>query len=273
MDIDWIIVGAQIVNFVALVWLLHRFLYEPIVNAISAREHALQQRFERAESLQAGAAAERARYETKRAELDDTREQFLQHAREEAQQRLTTMLDEAEAEARAARTRLARQLDAERRELEQSLQAGAIDQAGKASELLLRELAGRSVADGVIDAFAEQLRAPVPSEEGASVPSESDAPSSAVALPDVTPPLTLRTSFAADGEQRARLRGMLERATGKKLTDGDVEFVHDETLVIGVELHFDGSVLAWHARRLLDGWEADALRSIATTAEGSRGDV
>ena len=38
MLIDWFTVGAQAVNFIILVWLLKRFLYKPILNAIDARE-------------------------------------------------------------------------------------------------------------------------------------------------------------------------------------------------------------------------------------------
>ena len=38
MLIDWFTVGAQVLNFVVLVWLLKRFLYKPVLNAIDARE-------------------------------------------------------------------------------------------------------------------------------------------------------------------------------------------------------------------------------------------
>ena len=34
MLIDWFTVAAQVVNFLILVWLLKRFLYQPILNAI-----------------------------------------------------------------------------------------------------------------------------------------------------------------------------------------------------------------------------------------------
>ena len=38
MLIDWFTVGAQALNFIILVWLLKRFLYKPILNAVDARE-------------------------------------------------------------------------------------------------------------------------------------------------------------------------------------------------------------------------------------------
>lgn len=252
MDIDWIIVLAQIANFAALVWLLHRFLYEPIVNAISARETALQERFDEARTLQTDAAEQRQRYEAKRADLEETRAQYLQAAREEAQQTLASLLEEAQREARTARTRLAQQLDVERREMEHGLQEGIIRQAGAASESLLRQLAGRSVADGIIDAFAEQLGAKQSLR--------------------VVAPVEVRTSFAPDEGQRARIRTILQSVVGADLSADDVRFVHDESLVLGLELHYDGSVVSWHARRMLDEWEMDALERIAADGGGGAAD-
>ena len=38
MLIDWFTVGAQVLNFLILVWLLKRFLYKPVIDAIDARE-------------------------------------------------------------------------------------------------------------------------------------------------------------------------------------------------------------------------------------------
>ena len=38
MQIDWFTVAAQTINFLVLMWLLKRFLYKPILNAIAARE-------------------------------------------------------------------------------------------------------------------------------------------------------------------------------------------------------------------------------------------
>ena len=38
MLIDWFTVGAQTLNFLILVWLMKRFLYKPVLDAIDARE-------------------------------------------------------------------------------------------------------------------------------------------------------------------------------------------------------------------------------------------
>ncbi len=60
MLIDWFTVGAQALNFVVLVWLLKRFLYRPVLDAIDAREAAhrpADRRRRGARSERRGAAA------------------------------------------------------------------------------------------------------------------------------------------------------------------------------------------------------------------------
>ena len=50
MLIDWFTVSAQIVNFLILVWLLQRFLYRPILDAIDAREQRVAAALTKAEA-------------------------------------------------------------------------------------------------------------------------------------------------------------------------------------------------------------------------------
>ena len=38
MQIDWLTVAAQILNFLVLAWLLKRFLYRPVIDAMTQRE-------------------------------------------------------------------------------------------------------------------------------------------------------------------------------------------------------------------------------------------
>ena len=55
MLIDWFTVGAQALNFLILVWLMKRFLYKPVLNAIDAREKRIAA--ELSDAVGAGGAA------------------------------------------------------------------------------------------------------------------------------------------------------------------------------------------------------------------------
>ena len=59
MLIDWFTVGAQVLNFLILVWLLKRFLYKPILDAIDAREERIAAELADADAKKAEAQKER----------------------------------------------------------------------------------------------------------------------------------------------------------------------------------------------------------------------
>lgn len=88
--IDWFTVIAQVINFLILVWLLKRFLYKPILNAIDAREKRV--------------ADELANADTKKAEAEKEKEEF-KHKNEEFDQQRSALLNKAKEDAKAERQR------------------------------------------------------------------------------------------------------------------------------------------------------------------------
>ena len=77
MLIDWFTVGAQVVNFIILIWLLKRFLYRPILTAIDTREQRIAAELADAATKQLQATQERTTFENKRQALD---QQYLARA-------------------------------------------------------------------------------------------------------------------------------------------------------------------------------------------------
>ena len=70
MLIDWFTVIAQVVNFLILVWLLKRFLYHPILDAIDAREQRIAKELADAAKKMAAAEKERDEFQHKKSELE-----------------------------------------------------------------------------------------------------------------------------------------------------------------------------------------------------------
>ena len=70
MLIDWFTVGAQALNFIILVWLLKRFLYRPVLDAIDAQRAADRQKLADADAKTVAAQKERDEFQRKNAEFD-----------------------------------------------------------------------------------------------------------------------------------------------------------------------------------------------------------
>ena len=95
MLIDWFTVGAQALNFVILVWLMKRFLYKPILNAIDAREKRIATELADADSKKAEAQKERDEFQHKNEEFDQQRAALLSKATGEAKAERQRLIDEA----------------------------------------------------------------------------------------------------------------------------------------------------------------------------------
>jgi F-type H+-transporting ATPase subunit b len=80
MLIDWFTVGAQVLNFLVLVWLLKRFLYRPILHAIDAREQRIAHALADADAKQAEAIWERDELRQKNEAFDRQRAALLAEA-------------------------------------------------------------------------------------------------------------------------------------------------------------------------------------------------
>ena len=93
MLIDWFTVSAQALNFFILVWLLKRFLYQPILDAIDAREKRVASELESAASTMKEANEARDKYQKNNSDLLRDRESILEKATQEAGTERQRLLD------------------------------------------------------------------------------------------------------------------------------------------------------------------------------------
>ncbi|TFH06225.1 MAG: F0F1 ATP synthase subunit B, partial [Methanosarcina sp.] len=93
--IDWFTVVAQVINFLVLVWLMKRFLYVPILNAIDTREERISTELASADANKAEARKEQEEFKRKNEEFDRQRAALLNKAREEAKNEHQQLLEEA----------------------------------------------------------------------------------------------------------------------------------------------------------------------------------
>src|ERR1700689_4732222 len=103
MLINWFTVGAQLINFLILVWLLKRFLYKPILNAIDAREKGIATQLAEANAKMAEAQQERATFQQKNEAFDQEQAALRKKVTDEANAERQRLLDEGRKEADALR--------------------------------------------------------------------------------------------------------------------------------------------------------------------------
>jgi F-type H+-transporting ATPase subunit b len=247
--IDRFTVAAQVVNFLVLVWLLRRFLYRPIVDAMETRQRRIDDEVAEADRLRAEASAERARLQAEADRFDDELRRRERRAREELEATGRAQLTQARAELDQLQ---AQWRDAVRRE-EASflalLRQRTGEQVVEVVRRTVRDLADAPLEQLVIERFLDRLEALAPGDRAALV-------TAARADRDR---LRLRTAFELPESLRDRVATAVERALGRRFA---LRFEVAPPLLAGVELCAGGRTLAWTFDDHLDALEqavAEAL--------------
>ena len=121
MLIDWFTVIAQVINFLILVWLLKRFLYRPVLDAIDAREKRIASALADADAKKTEAEQERDAFQHKNEAFDQQRAALLSQATDEAKAERLRLLDAARQESDSLRAKRQEALISEQQSLSEAL--------------------------------------------------------------------------------------------------------------------------------------------------------
>ena len=232
MLIDWVTVGAQALNFLLLVWLMKHFLYQPILNAIDAREKKIAAELADADAKKVEAKKERDEFQHKNEEFDRQRAALLSKAADDAKAERQRLLDAA---GKAADASTAARQDARRneaRQLEQAISRRAQDEVFAITRKTLTDLAGTGLEGQMAGVFSRQLHAM--NGQGKIDLGE--------ALKTAADPALVRTAFDLPAEQRATIQNAVNEAFS---ADIHLRYETAPDLISGIELTTNGQKVAW----------------------------
>ncbi|PIV29633.1 MAG: F0F1 ATP synthase subunit B [Zetaproteobacteria bacterium CG02_land_8_20_14_3_00_50_9] len=239
MLIDWFTVIAQVINFLILVWLLKRFLYQPILDAIDAREKRIATKIDDAEAKESEAQKQREVYQQKNDEFDQQRKRHMDEMQEAAKAERAQLLDTARQDAEDLRGRLEQALRNEQQSLNEELSRSIREEVFAIARKSLSDLAGTTLEQRMTEIFLERLRE-LNSKEITELKS---------AFKKSTEALRVRTAFALSAKQRESIETAIGEILGKEKT---VEFDIVTGLISGIEISADGHKIAWSMADYLD---------------------
>jgi F-type H+-transporting ATPase subunit b len=106
MQINWFTVIAQVINFLVLVWLMKKYLYKPILQAIDDREKKIASELADAKTQKEAAKSEQDEFQKKNDAFDRDKKGMMDQAVAEANEERQKLLDAANNEAAAVRSKL-----------------------------------------------------------------------------------------------------------------------------------------------------------------------
>ncbi len=237
MSLDWSTLALQTVNFAVLVWLLHRFLYRPVLKLVDARRAEVQQQMERVKAIEEQAKAQVADLEKQRANIVLERDGTLKSAAARAEEAAQTRRMQAEREAKAIVDSAREAALAERESLLTEARELAVDLAADFAGRVIAEMPAALCADAWIDRLERHLQSLPPPDLAVLVGQLADGSA-----------LTLVTSTPIPDNSVANCRSRLERTLG---TRASMKFEVNPELVSGAELHFPAAILDFSGRGAL----------------------
>lgn len=247
MAIDWFTFFAQILNFVVLIWLMKRFLYGPIIDAMEQRESRIAARLSDAADAEKRAIARELQFKADLESLENTREELQAQAAREIGVWRNDRLSTAEKEVKDERRRWRQALRREKQSLLREIQLNVANHATDLSRHLLMDMASTRLQTLMVDRFLRKVKEAEP--DSPELPFGSTAIGGAV----------VTSSHELSESEQSRIRVAV---AGQAAADSDLHFQVIPELICGIELRTDGSKLAWNFRDSLADLEADLLDSL-----------
>jgi F-type H+-transporting ATPase subunit b len=232
--IDWFTVGAQLLNFIILVWLMKRFLYQPVLDAIAAREQKIAAELADAATTKAAAHQQQDEFRKKNHDFDAQRADLMCQAKDAAKTERERLQNEAREAADAAGAQRAKSLLIDTQNLHAEIVRHTQQQVFDISRRVLGDLAGVSLQQRVCEVFIARLQA----IDGPALATLS----AALKAVSAAEPALLRSAFELPALQRSAIQTALDTRIGQSIA---LEFESKPELVSGIELSARGQKLAW----------------------------
>ncbi len=232
MLIDWFTVGAQALNFLILVWLMKRFLYKPILQAIDAREKRIAMELEEADTKKAEAQKDRDEFQHKNEEFDQQRASLMSKATGEATVERQRLLDEARKDVDELRAKRQDALRNEQRNLSQEIIRWTQKEVFAIARKTLADLASTILEERMCEMFIHRLCALTGTAKEQL----------ATALVTSTQPARVHSAFDLPSTQHAAIQKAINETFS---ADIHIQFETVPKLVSGIELSSNGQKVAW----------------------------
>ncbi|MGK2908071.1 MAG: F0F1 ATP synthase subunit B family protein [Desulfuromonadales bacterium] len=242
MLIDWFTVVAQTLNFLVLVWLMKRFLYQPILHAIDQREKRIAAELADAAKTKSAAQKERDEFQHKNQAFEQQRAALLSKASDEAKADGRRLLDEARQAADDLSAKRHATLRNETQNLHQSISRRTQQEVFAITRKVLTDLAGSTLEERMLDVFLSRLKT-INGEEREQL---------TAAIKTTQNPVVVRTTFDLSAAQSASTERVIKETFG---IESQIRFETASEVISGIEMVTDGHKVAWSIAEYLKSME------------------
>lgn len=256
MQINWFTVIAQILNFLVLVWLMKRYLYKPILNAIDDREKKIAGQLAEAKTKKDEAKAEQDEFNKKNEVFDQQKKDMMDKATAEAGAQSQKLLEEAKNNAKTLQDKLEKAAKDQQADLNHQMEQKTEQDVFAITKKVLADLADVDFEEQSVNVFIKRI----------SNIKEDEKDLFKKALHSGSGPIQVQSAFDLPEKQQTEIKSVVTKMLGTKPS---FEFKTSPALLGGIELTTNGYKLAWSIAGYMNSFEksiaeADKQKPIAT---------
>jgi F-type H+-transporting ATPase subunit b len=242
MLIDSFTIIAQIINFLILIYLLKRFLFNRIIQIMDEREKQITDRMQDAKTAKEAAQKELDEQQRIREELQEKWNEMLAQAKKDAQKKRDELVKDARSKIDEEQKHWREAISKQRTAFLRDLRHLSCEQVCQMSRKVLADLAGEKLENQLIENFLIQL--------GKLSKEEKDDFIRFINKDERK--IWVNSSFKLTGEKESEIRKILEKIIGDKV---EIHFQVSPKLICGIETRTEGKKISWNIENYLDGLE------------------
>ncbi|MEO8772673.1 MAG: hypothetical protein ABI402_21435 [Ferruginibacter sp.] len=254
MKINWFTVIAQVINFLILVWLLKKYLYKPILNAVNEREKKITDQLKDAEDKKAAALKEQADFKKQYEDFDRQKKALMDKAVADADTEKQKLIDGAKADANTLRTNMEKAA----KEKQAGDNAEIADKTRKQVFAITRkalvDIASINLEEQSANTFVKHLAALKDDEKKQFIEafkSNSNA-------------ILVRSAFDLTAKQQGEINNEVNVILG---ADIHLQFKTTPEIISGIELSTNGYKLSWSFSEYLNSLEKNISETMKEKAK------
>ncbi|EOR96665.1 ATP synthase B chain [Arcticibacter svalbardensis MN12-7] len=252
MQINWFTVIAQIINFLILVWLMKKYLYKPILQAVDEREKKIASKLTDANSKEAEAKSEQAEFKKKNDDFDRHKKKMMDALTGDVETERQKLMDTTKADAAVLKLKLEEASKELQESLNKQLMQKTQDEVLSITQKVLSELASTNLEEQTVHVFIRNIKAIT----------EKDKKQFIDAFDSGSAPLSIKSAFDLPSKEQQSIKTAIEDLIGP-----DVKYIFetDPKIIGGIELITKGYKLSWSFAAYISSLE----KSIASSAKES----
>ena len=248
MGFNWVTFFAQIVNLFALVWLLKRFLYRPILSAIEKRQAYIEDKVKKADEAAVSAQKQEIALHKKMAQWDKDKQKRLDSLDDELTAYREKQTELIHDQIEQMRIRSQEALNRETASLRLEIRDMMAQNFVHLSRQILKDLSGLSPIEQAITLFQEKIRKLSKTE-----------------LKNIQETLKKKKviDIVSSGPLSDKVQRELNSFLKKQFGSSEITYSVQPDLILGIEAVIGETVLEWNLKTYLDTFEGNLNAALA----------